>query len=144
MYKAKSPRCTITLVPKESNLIDSATVRPIDTFESANYMLNSFGHIRNDFATLSDSQDELQFQRTLSRMQELHSEPTAKDASFDELVSTLRPRWCQTPAELDRFEQYVIDNELDFYKSVQSKQSESMATADIDLEASSSVSAKAE
>ena len=32
--------------------------------------------------------------------------------------SAVRPRWCQLPGEVDRFEQYLIDNALEFYKNL--------------------------
>lgn len=128
MYRSKiSSR--VCIAPK----FNDRSVRAVDTFESAGYTLNEFGHIRNDFSQLNEAQNTLEFQRALAKMQEIQAaQPDNSNKSFEELVREVRPRWCQTPAELDRFEQYLINTELDYYNKLQQKKSEAGATLDTD------------
>lgn len=91
--------------------------RVFDKLAASEYAVNVSGFLRSDFSTLSESQDALAMSRVLQRMQELTNEsPDNKNKSFDEIVKMVKPRWCQLPAEMDRFEQYCIENAIDFYK----------------------------
>lgn len=115
--------------------------RVYQSFEAAGYMLNQFGNIASDFSLLSQQNDLQTMQRVLSRLQELPDEERV-GKSVRQMCAELRSRYCQTPAELDRFEQYCIDNALDFYMSQQAQVSESGATMPIDESPSSPVSSK--
>lgn len=86
--------------------------------DMAEYTINACGFFRNDFAVLQESQNQLQMALALQRMQELSNGDSNKGKSFEEIVAMVRPRWCQSPAEMDRFEQYCIDNALELYKSL--------------------------
>lgn len=97
------------------------------------YSRNSSGFIRNDFSELMDSQDSLSMSRALQKMQEYaNSEPDNSKKTFEEIVAMVRPRWCQSPAEMDRFEVYCIDNALETYsklKNLDEEQKEALAKA---------------
>lgn len=83
---------------------------------SGDYDRNSFGFIRSDFAMLAASQDAMSLQKALSKMQEFAAtEVDNSDKSFEEICQQIIPRFVQSPAELDRFELYCIDNALDTY-----------------------------
>lgn len=103
-------------------------VRVIRAFDSQSgqYSVNANGHLRSDFAELMAKQDTISMQRALQHMQELQANEVniPQDATFEDVCKLVRPRWCQSPAELDRFEQYCIDNALDFYKSLKLKTDE--------------------
>lgn len=102
-------------VPIENN------VRRIRVFDSqtGDYSINSHGFIRSDFAELNSREDIYKYAAALSRMQELDAQSNLpKDCTLEDAVRMIRPRWCQSPAELDRFEQYCIDNALDFYNKL--------------------------
>lgn len=97
------------------------------------YSRNSSGFIRNDFSELMDSQDALSMSRALQKMNEIaSSEEDNSKKTFEEIVSIVRPRWCQSPAEMDRFEVYCIDNALETYsklKNLDDEQKEALAKA---------------
>lgn len=97
------------------------------------YSRNSSGFIRNDFSELMDSQDALSMSRALQKMQEYaNNEPDNSKKTFEEIVAMVRPRWCQSPAEMDRFEVYCIDNALETYsklKNLDEEQKEALAKA---------------
>lgn len=94
-------------------------VRAVDSIED-DVIINKYGHVRNDFAVLMDTSDGLEFARALSNMQSAYEQNSSQfdGMTFEQMVSTVRPRWCQLPGEVDRFEQYLIDNALQFYKNL--------------------------
>ena len=93
--------------------------RSLDVIKE-DFVINKFGHIRSDFAVLTDSCSNLEFAKALSQMQAQYDQSSSQfdGMTFEQMVSTVRPRWCQLPGEVDRFEQYLIDNALEFYKNL--------------------------
>lgn len=98
--------------------------RIYETFENLGYEFNEGGFIRNDFSQLQERENELGFARALSQMREYVEENTNDGKTFEEIVASVRPRWCQLNGEIDRFEQYLIDNALDFYKKLRDKETD--------------------
>lgn len=96
----------------------SAPSRPFDSFDSLGYEYNSHGFIRNDFSQLQERENQLGYMRALSQMQEYVEQHSNEGKTFEEIVREVRPRWCQLNGEVDRFEQYLIDNALEFYKKL--------------------------
>lgn len=90
--------------------------RAFDSFSSMGYEYNAAGFIRNDFSQLNERENQIGFLRALSEMREFTEVDSNKGKTFEQIVSEIRPRWCQLPGEVDRFEQYCIDNALDYYK----------------------------
>lgn len=111
MYKRTNNR-DVCLVPI------STGARAFDTFESQGYEMNECGFIRNDFSQLQERENTLGFYRALSAMQEYQEQHSNEGKTFEQIVAEIRPRWCQLNGEVDRFEQYCIDNALDFYKKL--------------------------
>lgn len=97
--------------------------RAFDTFSSQGYERNASGFIRNDFSQLQERENELGMMRALSQMQEYVAEHSNEGKTFEEIVAAVRPRWCQLNGEVDRFEQYCIDNALEFYRKLKDEQS---------------------
>lgn len=88
-------------------------------YVKGDYERNSYGFIRSDFAVLQDSEDALSMARTLQKLQEIQAnEPDNSEKSFEDIVREIRPRWCQLPAEMDRFELFCIENALDTYSKL--------------------------
>ena len=94
-------------------------VRAVDSIED-DVVINKYGHVRNDFAILMDTSDGMEFARALANMQSAYEQNSSQfdGMTFEQMVSSVRPRWCQLPGEVDRFEQYLIDNALEFYKNL--------------------------
>lgn len=106
---------------RHSSPIKKNGIRVIRVFDSQSglYSVNSNGFLRSDFAELNAREDNLSYAAALSRMRELDSSNNLPiNATLEDAVRLVRPRWCQSPAELDRFEQYCIDNALDFYNKL--------------------------
>ena len=98
-------------------------VRAIDAVEG-DFVINKFGHIRSDFAVLTETNSSAEMAKALMSMQSAYNDNSSQfdGMTFEQMVGVLRPRWCQLPGEVDRFEQYLIDNALDFYKSLRAKE----------------------
>lgn len=103
--------------------------RVFDSFTELGYEYNSAGFIRNDFSQLQERENELGFMRALSALQEYTENHSNEGKTFEEIVREVRPRWCQLNGEVDRFEQYVIDNALDYYKKLKDSQTKEGAVA---------------
>lgn len=75
---------------------------------------NQFGFLRSDFAVLNDMQDQISFEAAAKRLQELQSmEPDNSKLSFDQIVEQIRPRWCQHPDDIIKFQQFLISRNID-------------------------------
>lgn len=92
--------------------------RAFDSFSQLGYEFNDGGFIRNDISQLNERENSIGYMRALSQMQEYVEEHSNEGKTFEEIVASVRPRWCQLNGEVDRFEQYCIDNALDFYKKL--------------------------
>lgn len=103
--------------------------RAFDSFSSLGYEYNAAGFIRNDFSQLNERENELGFLRALSQMRDYSELDSNKGKTFEQIVSEIRPRWCQLPGEVDRFEQYCIDNALDYYKRLKDAETKEGAVA---------------
>lgn len=128
MYKTSF----IPVVPRISSVHKTFAQLPVE-YIKGDYERNIYGFIRSDFAVLQDSEDSLSMARTLQKMQEIAAnEPDNSDKSFEDIVREIRPRWCQLPAEMDRFELYCINNALDTYsklKKLDDEQKEALRQA---------------
>lgn len=91
----------------------------VDAVEG-DFVINKYGHIRSDFAVLAESNNTLEMARALEQMKASYEASSSQfdGMTFEQMVATVRPRWCQLPNEVDRFEQYLIDNALEFYKTL--------------------------
>ena len=91
----------------------------VDAVEG-DFVINKYGHIRSDFAVLAESNNTLEMARALEQMRAAYDASSSQfeGMTFEQMVATVRPRWCQLPNEVDRFEQYLIDNALEFYKKL--------------------------
>ena len=101
--------------------------RAIDCVEDS-FVLNKYGHIRSDFAILVETSSQLEYAKALQNMQVAYEESSSQfdGMTFEEMVKCVRPRWCQLPGEVDRFEQYLIDEALDFYKKLRADEEQKL------------------
>lgn len=97
-------------------------VRAIDC-NDGDFVMNEHGHIRSDFAVLTDTNDSVELAKALTAMQTAYQNNSSQfdGMTFEQMVTAIRPRWCQLPGEVDRFEQYLIDNALEFYNKLRAE-----------------------
>lgn len=105
----------------------------VDAVEG-DFVINKYGHIRSDFAVLAESNNTLEMARALEQMRASYEQSSSQydGMNFEQMVATVRPRWCQLPNEVDRFEQYLIDNALEFYKTLRKDEISNLKDEDID------------
>lgn len=137
MYKSKF---SLTVNPV------SVKRRSYDTSVVSDYVINEAGHIRSDFAVLNETNDALAMQKLLGRVMAYSEVDVNKGKSLQQILSEIKPRVAETPAELDRFEKYCIDNALAFYRSLKDSDVAKLSTgngdgANVDSSSDSSVGA---
>lgn len=92
-----------------------STVRHYQTFSDAGFLTNQYGHVLNDFARLMRSNDMSALSQRLDTAIEQQSQLGRNDR---EKIDMLRSRYEQTPAELDRYELFILDRYEDYLKSI--------------------------
>lgn len=115
-------------------------VRAIDS-NDGDFVLNKYGHVRSDFAVLTDTNDSVELAKALANMQQMYNENSSQfdGLTFEQMVKAVRPRWCQLPGEVDRFEQYLIDEALDFYNKLRNEEVD-VVNDEVSAEAAKSIS----
>lgn len=129
MYRFISNMSLIQPVTIKNQVVKVA----IDSVEG-DFVLNKYGHIRSDFAILAESNTNLEMARALEQMKASYEASSSQfdGMTFEQMVATVRPRWCQLPNEIDRFEQYLIDNALEFYKNLRKDEISNLKDEDVD------------
>lgn len=95
------------------------STRAYDSFEQCGFELNHHGTIMSDFAQLVNSQSLLVMQQAAHRLQEIKAvQPDTSQMSHEELVSMVRPRWCQSPLQMQRFDDYLIEHKIAGYEEL--------------------------
>ena len=81
---------------------DSHSMIPIDQYDAQDFNLNDAGWVRNDISQLARAQSKAEFDMIMARLQVLkESKSIPDDISIDEAIASIRPRWCQSPNELE-------------------------------------------
>lgn len=81
---------------------------PVDQYDAQDFNLNEAGWIRNDISQLARAQSKAEFDMIMSRLTEIKSSGgLPDDISIDEAIKSIRPRWCQSPNELEQFAEWT-------------------------------------
>ena len=76
----------------------------IEQFDAADFNRNDNGFIRNDIAQLARATSESEYQAMLKKLVVLKNEGGIPEGmKLSDAVQLIKPRYCQTPAELERF-----------------------------------------
>ena len=89
-------------------------VRDFERFTDAQFVKNEYGYIRSDISQLMQSQNQLQFAKLAERLQSTISERGLDTSKMcdEEIISLVRPRWCQSPAQKIAFEEYLLSQRI--------------------------------
>lgn len=86
----------------------------IDNYDSQDFNLNDAGWIRNDISALARAQSKAEFDMIMSRLQVLPDKPgIGDDVSIEDAFKQIRPRWCQSPNELELWAQMTNGDAMD-------------------------------
>lgn len=130
MYKNKY-KATIAIFHQPLN-DDNKPIgqRQFTRFSDGGFELNEYGYVRNDISQLLSVQNELSFNRAIQRFKENTSSIQNFPAGMthEQLISELRPRWCQLPYQQRAFAEYLTEeraklilDEIDKYNKVDEK-----------------------
>lgn len=90
----------------------------VDQFDGQKFNLNEAGHIMSEITALVRANSESEFQNILSRLHELAPTSPYAGMSDKEMLQRVKPRLCQTPAEYNRFLEYVKGVDYEFYSNL--------------------------
>ena len=86
----------------------------IDNYDSQDFNLNDAGWIRNDISALARAQSKAEFDAIMSRLQVQPDKPgIGDDVSLEDAFKQIRPRWCQSPNELEFWAQMTNGDVMD-------------------------------
>lgn len=85
-------------------------VAKVDQYDNKDFNINEAGFIRNDISQLARAQNYQEFQLILSRLTENQSKSLPKNFDKDKVLRDLRPRYCQSDAEIEQYIGYLAEN----------------------------------
>lgn len=108
----------------------------IDNFDSQDFNLNDAGWVRNDISALARAQSKAEFDAIMARLQVQPDKPgIGDDVSLEDAFKQIRPRWCQSPNELELWAQMTngdVMEKLDaaYRKSLEDTQVDTNASSE--------------
>ena len=76
----------------------------VDQFAGADFNLNDCGWIRNDLSNLARAQSQSEYNMIVQRLMEIkQTGGIPEDMSLEEAIKNVKPRWAQSPNELETF-----------------------------------------
>lgn len=83
---------------------DISLICVVDQFAGADFNLNDSGWIRNDLSSLARAQSQSEYNMILQRLTEIKQDGgIPEDMSLQEAIKNVKPRWAQSPNELETF-----------------------------------------
>lgn len=95
----------------------------VDNSLSEDWNINAHGFIRNDINLLLESENLNDMSYVVSKVMNLKKEDRFKGMSDKEILSSIKPRLIQSPAEMDAYLDYIQSSMNSIAKSVLSDQS---------------------
>lgn len=78
----------------------------IDQFDSMDFNLNPAGWPQNSISQLARAQSKSEYDAIMARLVELKQEGgLSPDVNIQEAIDSIKPRWCQSPNEIEQFVQ---------------------------------------
>lgn len=135
------------VLEKDYQLLDPTVPRGdcgtlIDNYDSQDFNLNDAGWIRNDISALARAQSKAEFDMIMSRLQVQPDKPgIGDDVSIEDAIKQIRPRWCQSPNELELWAQMTNGDVMDKLDAAYRQSLKDVKVDNNDTSASSSESA---
>lgn len=83
---------------------DVSLICVVDQFAGADFNLNDCGWIRNDLSSLARAQSQSEYNMIIQRLTEIkQTGGIPEDISLEEAIKIVKPRWAQSPNELETF-----------------------------------------
>lgn len=109
----------LVLKPREDLILQFEDKTPahelvcVDQFAAQDFNLNDCGWIRNDLSAAVRAQSLTEYQAIVQRLVEIKSDGgIPDDMSIDEAISLIKPRWAQSPNELEIFMNMTNDGAM--------------------------------
>lgn len=99
---------------KDQYALDKEFGKCVDQFDAQDFNLNDNGFVRNDISQLARAQSQSEYDSIMRRLVELKSQGgLPDDISNDEAISMIKPRWAQSPNEIQQFIEWTNGNVMD-------------------------------
>ena len=105
MFRDLNPSCDTWLESRVSDKEkDVSLICVVDQFAGADFNENDCGWIRNDLSSLARAQSQSEYNMILQRLTEIkQTGGIPEDVSLEEAIRSVKPRWAQSPNELETF-----------------------------------------
>lgn len=81
---------------------------PIDNFDGQDFNLNEAGWVRNDISQIARAQSLQEYNLIMSRLQVIYeSKSLPEGMTVEQALKTIRPRFCQSPNELQQWIEFT-------------------------------------
>lgn len=115
---------------------------PVDNFDCKDFNRNDAGWPRNDISQLARAQSQSEYDSILRRLVELKNTQTLPaDMKVKDAISLIKPRYVQSPNEIDQFVSNLDSDTIASLELVYGKKREEIGKDIKDVEPSSSTSA---
>lgn len=86
----------------------------IDQFDAKDFNINEAGYIRNDISQLARAQSKSEYDAIMSRLVQLKNQGGLPDGTSNEdAIAMIKPRWAQSPNEIEQFIQMTNGNVME-------------------------------
>lgn len=86
----------------------------IDQFDAQSFNINEAGYIRNDISQLARAQSKSEYDSIMARLVELKSQGGLPEGiSTEQAISMIKPRYAQSPNEIEQFIEMTNGNVMD-------------------------------
>ena len=113
MYRNKQ---NITTVPRNERDMSKhlSRVCKVDQFATQPFNIGDFGYPRNSIASMAHAQTYEEYKAIASMLQQTPKEfNVPKGTKFEDAIKLVRPRMCQSPAELEIFANQLAQLDMD-------------------------------
>lgn len=115
---------------------------PVDNFDCKDFNRNDAGWPRNDISQLARAQSQSEYDSILRRLVELKNNQTLPaDMKVKDAISLIKPRYVQSPNEIDQFVSNLDSDTIASLELVYGKKQKDIGKDVKDVEPSSATSA---
>lgn len=113
MFRNLDLKPRLDLLPDFEDKTPAHELVVIDQFAAQDFNLNDCGWIRNDLSAAVRAQSLTEYQAIVQKLVEIKSDGgIPDDMPLEEAISQIKPRWAQSPNELEIFMQMTNDGAM--------------------------------
>lgn len=99
----------------------NSRVAGVDQFDGQDFNINDCGFIRNDLCQLMRAQSQAEYDMKLKTLTEIPSSSIPDDVTTEDVISMIKPKYAQSPAELAIFAESLAQRDMVKYHDAYEK-----------------------